>query len=366
MVAEKNIEAGYRDELKGTPKVQFDYVNPPYYGRGYVDQTGSVFATIGKIETVSHAAVTRYDMAAQQSREPEISRAMLEVTKERLEREPKPTPPMWADDGRGGAFDRRSVYAEARNRVDGAAEYHRQQILEDREAQKQSAIEDAERQHAKRHEQPLTPKFQQGVSTMTNQSNMPPPANQPGHQTPQLSPAETLRAQLHDLIQESHDSRTQAGKTYYENRPAIIEQMKDDGEKNPAVAAGVQQKQVIENGISQTHNQLDGIIDRAFNINRDQGYEQQPAQQQPAQDQGMQRMSHQEALSVVNNLMQNGGQATVQNGQVSYTDDAAPAQQQPQHNEPSHYQSEPASQPAQEQIAPEPSHTHTHDIGHSR
>jgi len=184
---------------------------------------------------------------------------------------------------------------------------------------------------------------------------------------------EMIRAEGHNVLQGSHVERTAAGREYYKNRPQIVEGLKAQGVEQPGKVAGMQQKQVVEQGISNAHNSWDAFIDRTFGIERDHTMNHGPNQngsmhggaavQQPQQQQGNMSGSFQDSRRIVNDLQQHGGQMEIQNGRYTHSYDQRPGGDQ-----------KPAAErPAGERATPDQNHepaeqsvSQDHGYGHGR
>lgn len=221
------FENGFRDDLKGIPSIAFTQANPNVYLRAYINP--STFEKLRKVERAYDKEWADFEKAAVNSRPYRIASEILSITEDRMKLNHTPRPPSWADNGRGGPYDPRTIYEQAKTRIDGADQAYQSHLQENREITKEAVIADIEKQ-------PLQKQFNQPTSISQREESM----------TDILRAFEQLEANITQHIQNSHSYRTELSKWYFDNRMALMKEQEQMGVTDPHNAVQSIQRARIE------------------------------------------------------------------------------------------------------------------------
>lgn len=231
-----SVDPSFRYDLKYTAANAFETVNPRIFMHACIDPAAmeKIAASDQRIEQEK----AEYAKAVKASQGHRIASESLAIFEERMRVNQTPKPPSWADDGRGGPFDPRTIYEQARQRINLKDQSYHQQLEDFKTARRED------------------------IAMSTHEENNTENASQAANLF------EQMKADLLEYVDQSHETRTDLNVWYKRNQDALIERQLSQGADDPTRAAQEEQRERVSATVLDTKSLISKRIDElvhAFN-----------------------------------------------------------------------------------------------------
>ncbi len=222
-------DEGFRYDLKYEAADAFVQANPRIFMKACIDP--AAMEKITALDRALDVEKAKFETAAIDTRQYRIASETLAIIDERMIINQTPRPPSWADDGRGGPFDPRTIYEQARTRIGHKDQSYISQIEDFRTSEREEIANSVRGNHKEE---------------AMNET---------------VSPLEQLKSDINDIVTQSHQTRTDLNVWYAQNKEALIREQSGNGEANPEQTVREAQQERVQKAIADTQDLVSQRID---------------------------------------------------------------------------------------------------------